>query len=95
MKIGFVSLPFTGHLNPMATLARKMQTRGYEVVFIGIPDIESSIRSAGLIFAPHCEKEFPSGLPGKTSRIHLKAARIGSSAEYESTLNFQPRENSL
>jgi zeaxanthin glucosyltransferase len=39
MKIGFVSLPFTGHLNPMATLARKMQTRGYEVVFIGIPDI--------------------------------------------------------
>src|ERR1700726_3944770 len=40
MKVGFVSLPFTGHLNPMAALARKVQTRGHKVIFIGIPDIE-------------------------------------------------------
>jgi UDP:flavonoid glycosyltransferase YjiC (YdhE family) len=41
MKIGFLSLPLTGHLNPMTALARKIQSRGHEVVFIGVPDIES------------------------------------------------------
>jgi zeaxanthin glucosyltransferase len=61
MKIAFISLPFTGHLNPMTTLARKMLTRGHEVVFIGIPDIASAIRSAGLTFVPYCENEFPAG----------------------------------
>ncbi|MBV8437628.1 MAG: glycosyl transferase, partial [Silvibacterium sp.] len=61
MKIGFVSLPFTGHLNPMAALARKVRTRGHEVVFIGIPDIEPTIRAAGLTFIPYCENEFPAG----------------------------------
>src|SRR5215469_4956509 len=61
MKIGFVSLPFTGHLNSMTALARKMRNRGHEVVFIGIPDIESTIRAAGLTFIPYCENEFPVG----------------------------------
>jgi hypothetical protein len=28
-----VSLPVTGHLNPMTTLARKLQSRGHEVLF--------------------------------------------------------------
>src|SRR5262249_21990142 len=78
MKIGFVSLPFTGHLNPMAALARKMRTRGHEVVFIGIPDMEPIIRSAGLNFVPYCEDEFPVGSLDKylapISRLHGLAA---------------------
>jgi MGT family glycosyltransferase len=45
----------------MAALARKMRSRGHEVVFIGIPDIESTIRAAGLTFIPYCENEFPVG----------------------------------
>jgi zeaxanthin glucosyltransferase len=59
-KIGFLSLPLAGHLNPMTALARKMQSRGNEVVFIGVPDIEPVARAANLEFAPFCEKEFPS-----------------------------------
>jgi zeaxanthin glucosyltransferase len=39
MKIGFISLPVTGHLNPMTALARKLQSRNHEVVFIGVPDV--------------------------------------------------------
>jgi UDP:flavonoid glycosyltransferase YjiC (YdhE family) len=39
MKIGFISLPVTGHLNPMTALARKLQSRKHEVVFIGVPDV--------------------------------------------------------
>src|ERR1700730_7315926 len=61
MKLGFVSLPFTGHLNPMTALARKMRSLGHEVVFIGIPDIEPTVRAAGLTLIPYCEKEFPMG----------------------------------
>ncbi len=59
-------------------LARKMRTRGYEVVFIGIPDIEPTIRAAGLTFIPYCEEEFPVGSLDKylapISRLHGWAA---------------------
>jgi zeaxanthin glucosyltransferase len=65
-KIGFLSLPLTGHLNPMTALARKMQSRGNEVVFIGVPDIEPVVRAANLEFAPFCEKEFPPGSVAKS-----------------------------
>ena len=61
MKIGFVSMPIAGHLNPMTALARRLQSRGHEVVFIGFPDVEPFARAAGLDFVPYCEKEFPAG----------------------------------
>jgi zeaxanthin glucosyltransferase len=66
MKIGFLSLPLTGHLNPMTALARKLQSRGLEVVFIGVPDSESVVRAADLEFVPFCESEYPSGTVAKT-----------------------------
>jgi zeaxanthin glucosyltransferase len=61
MKIGFLSLPLTGHLNPMIALARKLQSRGHEVVFIALPDIEPVVRAANLEFVPFCENEYPPG----------------------------------
>jgi MGT family glycosyltransferase len=61
MKIGFVSLPLTGHLNPMAALAAKLQSREHEVVFIGVPDAEPIVRAANLNFVPFCEEEYPLG----------------------------------
>src|SRR6516162_7841372 len=61
MKIGFLSLPLTGHLNSMTALARKLQSRGHEVVFIGVPDTERVIRAADLKFVPFCEHEYPPG----------------------------------
>jgi zeaxanthin glucosyltransferase len=61
MKVGFVSIPLSGHLNPMITLARRLQSRGHEVVFIGVPDVEPFARVAGLDFVPFCENEYPEG----------------------------------
>jgi zeaxanthin glucosyltransferase len=61
MKIGFVSLPVAGHLNPMTALARRLQSRGHEVVFFGVPDVEPFARTAGLRFVPFCENEYPAG----------------------------------
>jgi MGT family glycosyltransferase len=65
MKFGFVSVPVTGHLNPMTALARKLQSRGNEVVFIGLPDVEPIVRAANLNFVPFCEKEYPLGSVAK------------------------------
>ena len=61
MKIGFLSLPLTGHLNPMTALARKLQSRGHKIVFIGVPDIEPVVHPADLDFVSFCESEYPPG----------------------------------
>jgi zeaxanthin glucosyltransferase len=66
MKIGFLSMPLTGHLNPMTALARKLQSRGHEVVFIGVPDIEPVVRAADLHFVSFCENEYPPGSVAKS-----------------------------
>jgi zeaxanthin glucosyltransferase len=66
MKIGFLSMPLTGHLNPMTALARKLQSRGHEVVFIGVPDVEPVVRAADLEFVPFCENEYPPGSVAKS-----------------------------
>jgi zeaxanthin glucosyltransferase len=65
VKIGFLSLPLTGHLNPMTALARKLRSRGHEVVFIGVPDIEPAVRAAGLDFVSFGENEYPPGSVAK------------------------------
>jgi zeaxanthin glucosyltransferase len=61
MKIGFVSMPLAGHLNPMTALARKLRSRGNEIVFFGLPDAEGIVRHAGLNFIPFGEAEYPVG----------------------------------
>jgi zeaxanthin glucosyltransferase len=66
MKIGFLSLPLTGHLNPMTALARKLQSRGHEPVFIGVPDIEPVVSAADLDFVPFCENEYRPGSIAKS-----------------------------
>jgi zeaxanthin glucosyltransferase len=74
MKLGFVSMPLSGHLNPMTALARRMQSRGHEAVFLGVPDVEPFAHAAGVGFVPFGEKEFPVGsiatLYGEVARRH-------------------------
>jgi len=61
MKIGFISMPFAGHLHPMTALARKLQSRGHEVMFFSFPDSERIVRSANLPFVSFCPQEYPEG----------------------------------
>jgi zeaxanthin glucosyltransferase len=51
MKLGFICLGLPGHLNPMTTLARQLQARNHEVVFL------YSSGAAGLPFIPSPEKD--------------------------------------
>ena len=48
MKIGFVCLPLSGHVLSMTALMRKLRSRGHEVVFVGVPDMEPLVREAAL-----------------------------------------------
>jgi MGT family glycosyltransferase len=68
MRIGFLSLPVPGHLNPMAALARKLQSRGHDVVFLSLADVAPLVESAGLPFVPCAEKAYPAGSLGKLVR---------------------------
>jgi zeaxanthin glucosyltransferase len=61
MKIDFLSMPLTGHLQPMTALGRKMQTGGHEVTFFGLPDAARIFHSAGLDFVSFGEEEYPVG----------------------------------
>jgi zeaxanthin glucosyltransferase len=45
----------------MTTLARKVQSRGHDVVFISLPDGGAAVRAAGLAFLPCGIKEYPLG----------------------------------
>src|SRR5215475_14235700 len=68
MRIGFVSLPVPGHLNPMTTLARKLQSRGHDVVFISLTDVAPFVEAAGLPFVPCSETAYPVGSMSKLVR---------------------------
>jgi len=65
MRIGFLSLPVPGHLNPMTALARKLQSRGHDVVFISLADVAPFVEAAGLPFVPCSETAYPIGSIGK------------------------------
>jgi zeaxanthin glucosyltransferase len=72
MKIGFLSMPLTGHLHPMTALGRKMKARGHEVIFFGLPDAERIVRSAGLDFVPFGEEQYPVGAtPAMYARLAM------------------------
>lgn len=73
MKIGFLSFPLSGHLNPMTALGRKMQSRGNEILFFGIPDVKPFARAANLSFVPFCEEDYP---PGSMAKIFGTVATL-------------------
>src|SRR5215813_9549867 len=69
MKVGFISLPVFGHLNPMTALARELRSRQHEVVFISLLDTEPFVsRIAKLPFLPCCETDLPSGAMKKVAQ---------------------------
>jgi zeaxanthin glucosyltransferase len=61
MRIAFVCMPITGHLNPMIALARKLQARGHEIVFISFSDTRQVVQAAGLAFRAIGEQAYPPG----------------------------------
>jgi zeaxanthin glucosyltransferase len=97
VKIAFICPPVSGHLNPMTTLARKLQARNHDVVFISWPDGEPSVRAADLTFLPCAVravaapplKEGPRWLELQGEEA-LRAALHNGAARTEAMLNSLP-----
>jgi MGT family glycosyltransferase len=52
----------------MTALARKLQSRGHDVVFISLADVAPFVEAAGLPFVPCSEEAYPAGSLGKLVR---------------------------
>jgi zeaxanthin glucosyltransferase len=60
-RLGAFCFPGTGHLNPLTTLARRLQLRGHSVVIFGIADVEARVRAAGIDFCLIGQEDYPLG----------------------------------
>jgi zeaxanthin glucosyltransferase len=81
----------------MTTLARKLQSRNHNVVFISSPDGEPSVRAADLTFVPWAVKELAAAPPKERPRWQelqgeeaLRAALQNAAARTEAMLNSLP-----
>ncbi len=59
--IGIISVPATGHLNPLTTLGYELKLRGHQVTVIGVLDAKQKAEAAGLDFKAYAEKDSPLG----------------------------------
>ena len=70
MRLGIFCPPVSGHVNPMAALARELQNRGHSVTFFQIADMEAKIASEGVSFRPIGESDHPLGsLPQSLAQL--------------------------
>src|SRR5262249_11400168 len=60
-RIGILSFSSPGHYYPLTALGRRLQSRGHDVVYFQVADLESPIRAAGLRFRQIGEQDFPLG----------------------------------
>src|SRR5262249_42930880 len=60
-RIGILSFSSPGHYYPLTALGRRLQSRGHEVVYFQVADLEPPIRAAGLEFHQIGQEDFPLG----------------------------------
>src|SRR5215813_7873720 len=60
-RIGILSFSSPGHYYPLTALGRRLQSRGHEVIYFQVADLESPIRAAGLRFRQIGQHDFPLG----------------------------------
>src|SRR4029077_18634292 len=60
-RIGILSFSSPGHYYPLTALGRRLQSRGHEVVYFQVADLEPPIRAAGLRFRQIGREDFPLG----------------------------------
>jgi zeaxanthin glucosyltransferase len=60
-RIGILSFSSPGHYYPLTALGRRLQSRGHEVVYFQVADLERPIRASGLEFRQIGREDFPPG----------------------------------
>jgi len=69
MRIGVTIPAPVGHLNAMTALARRLQSRGHDVICIGTPDAQKGVTAAGLSFEEYGARQFPLGSYAERAKI--------------------------
>lgn len=70
---GILSLPLTGHLNPILSLAYELKKRGHHITVFGILDIEDKVRQSGdFNFYSIGQKKYPRGAQKKITESQGK-----------------------
>lgn len=73
-RIGILSFSSPGHFYPLTALGRRLQSRGHEVVYFQVADLEPPIRAAGLRFRQIGRDDFPPGsIRGMRSWVSSRA----------------------
>ena len=77
-RLGIISPPVPGHLNPFIALALALRDRGHDAVFIQMADVGPRVRRAGLAFVPIGAADHPEGSLAPSlealGRLHGRAA---------------------
>jgi MGT family glycosyltransferase len=69
-RIGVISPPVPGHMNPFLALARELRERGHETIFFHMPDVEAKTRAEGAGFHEIGASDHPLGsLPRSLERL--------------------------
>jgi zeaxanthin glucosyltransferase len=72
-RIGVLSFSSPGHYYPLTALGRQLQSRGHEVVYFQVADLERPIRDAGLEFRQIGHEDYP---PGSTRARDEELGRL-------------------
>lgn len=72
-RIGVVSIPASGHLYSIGALARKLRSRGHEVIYFDIPEFQSRVERAGLEYRQIGRDAYP---PGTMREVDEKLASL-------------------
>ncbi|WP_422925655.1 nucleotide disphospho-sugar-binding domain-containing protein [Singulisphaera sp. PoT] len=72
-RIGIVSFPSPGHYYPLTALGRRLQSRGHEVVYFQVGDVEAPIRAAGLTFHQIGQQDYP---PGRVKELNDELGKL-------------------
>ena len=83
-KIGVISTPVPGHMNPMLALACELQERGHTVCFFALEDLRNSVESLGVGFVPLGLASHP---PGSFNRSKAELGALSGFAAIRFTLN--------
>ena len=84
-QFGIICPPYPGHLNPFSALGRELPSRGHQVIFLQIPDLELKVRSEGLNFYPIGESTYQ---PGTMKETFLQFAKFSELEALQYSVKF-------
>jgi MGT family glycosyltransferase len=75
---GIICPPVSGHVDPLAALARTLISRGHRATFFHVSDLEHKIRSEGVDFCAIASDRYRSGLLAQTVRLLARLKGLAS-----------------